>query len=189
MDFELINRQAREAFNILMDTAKPEAGRLLVLGCSTSEIMGQRIGSCSTEEAARAVYSAIKPLADEHGLHLAVQGCEHINRALCVDRETMEKFDLQQVWVKPHLHAGGACVTEAYNNTPDRVMVEDLRGKATLAIDIGDTIIGMHLHCVAVPVHSTLRKIGEANLVLAYSRPKYVGGPRATYEETNNPHK
>lgn len=189
MDFELIKTQAHEAFDILMDCAKPKAGQLLVMGCSTSEIMGQRIGSCSTEEAARAVYSTIAPLASERGLHLAVQGCEHINRSLCVSRETMEKFNLQQVWVKPHLHAGGACVSEAYSHMEDAVMVEDVGARATLGIDIGDTIIGMHLHAVAVPVHSTLRHIGEANLVLAYSRPKYVGGPRATYEDTQNPHK
>ncbi|MDD3400911.1 MAG: TIGR01440 family protein [Eubacteriales bacterium] len=189
MNFELISAQAREAFEILMDTAKPKAGQLLVLGCSTSEIMGKRIGSCSTTEAAKAVYGAIAPLAAARGLCFAVQGCEHINRSLCVSSGTMEKFELQQVWVKPHLHAGGACITEAFCNMPDAVMVEDLRAKATLAIDIGDTIIGMHLHPVAVPVHSSLRKIGEANLVLAYSRPKYVGGPRAEYLEIGNPHK
>ncbi|MDO4544336.1 MAG: TIGR01440 family protein [Clostridia bacterium] len=189
MDFSLIQKQAKEAFDILMETAKPKAGQLLVLGCSTSEIMGKRIGSCSTVEAAQAVYSAIAPKAMQHGLFLAVQGCEHINRSLCVCSEAMEKFDLQQVWVKPHLHAGGACITQAYESMENAVMVEDLKGRATLGIDIGDTLIGMHLHPVAVPIHSELRRIGEANLVLAYSRPKYVGGPRAEYENGRNPHK
>ncbi|MDO4565186.1 MAG: TIGR01440 family protein [Clostridia bacterium] len=188
MDFNLIHGQAKEAFRILMETAKPKAGELLVVGGSTSEIMGKRIGSCSTKEAAQAVYSAIAPAASARGLYLAVQGCEHINRALCVSKGAMEAFGLQQVWVKPHLRAGGALVTEAYNNMLDAVMVEDLRGRATVGIDIGDTLIGMHLHVVAVPVHSPLRRIGEANLVLAYSRPKYVGGPRAEYEDVNNPH-
>lgn len=188
MDFDMINAQAKEAFNILMETANPKAGALMVLGCSTSEVMGKRIGSCSNEDAAKAVYSAISTFVKERGLYLAVQGCEHINRSLCVSEETMERFNLQQVWVKPHLHAGGACITEAFNHMTNAVMVEDLRGLATLAMDIGDTIIGMHLRPVVVPVHSTLRHVGEANLVLAYSRPKYVGGPRAEYLNISNPH-
>ena len=124
----------------------------------------------------------ILPAVKEAGLILAVQGCEHINRSLCCSRATMKKYGLQQVWVKPWLHAGGACVTGAYERIEDAVMVESVNGQATLGIDIGDTLIGMHLHCVAVPVHSPLRRIGEANLVMAFSRPKYVGGPRAQYD-------
>ena len=177
-----IKEQVREAFGILMNAAKPEKGALIVLGCSTSEIVGKRIGSGSSEEVAKAVLDALLPLVDEAGLDLAVQGCEHINRSLCVSRATMKEYNLQQVWVKPWLHAGGACVTEAYARIEDTVMVENLNGQATLGIDIGDTLIGMHLHCVAVPVHSPLRHIGEANLVMAFSRPKYVGGPRAQYD-------
>ena len=182
METEQITAGVREAFAVLLEAAKPKKGELLVLGCSTSEIMGHQIGSHSSEEAARAVLDALVPLCREHGLRLAVQGCEHINRALCTDRETMEHFGLQPVWVEPWLHAGGACVTETKSRIFDAVMVEDVQGKATLGIDIGDTLIGMHLHCVAVPVHTTLKKIGEANLVMAFSRPKYVGGPRAHYE-------
>lgn len=189
MDFGRIEKQAREAMDILFATAAPERGELLVLGCSTSEIMGARIGSQSTEDAAKAVLDAVMPACRDAGLFLAVQGCEHTNRALCVTRACMDRFCLQHVWVKPWLHAGGACVTAAYERTPDAVMVEDLRARATLGVDIGDTLIGMHLHTVAVPVHSSLRKVGEANLVLAYSRPKYVGGPRAEYEKYANPHK
>ena len=177
-----IKEQVKEAFEILMNAAKPEPGQLLVLGCSTSEIVGKRIGSGSSEEAAKALLDALLPLVEEAGLDLAVQGCEHINRSLCVSRATMKKYNLQQVWVKPWLHAGGACVTGAYERIPDVVMVESLNGQATLGIDVGDTLIGMHLHCVAVPVHSPLRHIGEANLVMAFSRPKYVGGPRAQYD-------
>ncbi len=188
MDFSAITDQAREAFSILCETAAPNRGQLLVVGCSTSEIMGERIGSHSTEDAAKAVLDALLPLCEARGLYLAVQGCEHINRSLCTSRTAMERFGLQQVWVKPWLHAGGACVTEAFARMEDAVMVEDLLGQATLGIDIGDTLIGMHLHCVAVPVHSPLRKIGAANLVLAYSRPKYVGGPRAQYAPRENPH-
>ena len=189
MDFAWVEKQTREAMDILFTTAAPQKGALLVLGCSTSEIMGARIGSMSTEDAAKAVLNAVMPACQDAGLYLAVQGCEHTNRALCVTRACMERFDLQHVWVKPWLHAGGACVTEAYARTEDAVMVEDLRGRATLGMDIGDTLIGMHLHTVAVPVHSQLRRIGEANLVLAYSRPKYVGGPRAQYNLDEPAHK
>lgn len=182
MEFFEITEQVREAFSILTDAAKPQAGQLLVVGCSTSEIMGRRIGSCSTEEAAAAVLDALLPLAEERGLFLAVQGCEHINRSLCTTRACMERFGLDEVWVKPWLRAGGACVTEAYRRIADAVMVESVRGQATLGMDIGDTLIGMHLKSVVVPVHSPLRRIGDANLVLAFSRPKYIGGPRAQYE-------
>ena len=189
MDFSAITDQAREAFSILCETAAPNRGQLLVVGCSTSEIMGERIGSHSTEDAAKAVLDALLPLCEARGLYLAVQGCEHINRSLCVSADCLKAFNLQQVWVKPWLHAGGACVTETFLRRGDAArMAEDLKGQATLGMDVGDTLIGMHLHCVAVPVHSTLRRIGEANLVLAYSRPKYVGGPRAQYLERPDPH-
>ncbi len=181
MDFTMIRNQMQQAVEILFEAAKPQPGELLVLGCSTSEIMGSMIGTNSTEDAAKAVLDALLPLCQAAGVRVAVQGCEHINRALCTDRETMERLDLLQVSVEPWLHAGGACVTEAKRRIPDAVMVEDLRAKARLGIDIGDTLIGMHLRPVVVPVHSTLHRIGEANLVLAYARPKYVGGPRAHY--------
>lgn len=181
MDFSAIRKQTEEAFRILCEAAKPQAGDLLVLGCSTSEIMGSMIGSNSCEEAAEAVLDALIPCCAEKGLHLAVQGCEHINRALCVDSAAAQKLDLQPVWVEPWLHAGGACVTAAKRRIPGAVMVEDLHAKAVLGMDIGGTLIGMHMHPVVVPVHTELRKIGNANLILAYSRPKYVGGPRARY--------
>ena len=183
METEQITASVREAFAVLLEAAKPKKGELLVLGCSTSEIMGHQIGSHSSEEAARAVLDALVPLCREHGLRLAVQGCEYINRALCTDRETMEHFGLQPVWVEPWLHAGGACVTEARSRIFDAVMVEDVQGKATLGIDIGDTLIGMHLKEVAVPVRLTVRSIGQAHLVCARTRPKYIGGERARYLE------
>lgn len=181
MDYSEITNQMKRAFDILYQTAKPQRGELLILGCSTSEIMGSMIGTNSTEEAAKAVLDALLPLCQAAGVRIAVQGCEHINRALCTDRETMQLLGLQQVWVEPWLHAGGACVTEAKRRIPDAVMVEDVHAMARLGIDIGDTLIGMHLRPVVVPVHTTLHRIGEANLVLAYARPKYVGGPRAHY--------
>ena len=145
--------------------------------------MGKRIGSGSSVEAAKAVMDAVLPKIKARGLYLAVQCCEHLNRCLVVERECMEKFDLQQVWVKPQLHAGGAFSMEAVARFDDHVMVEDLRGKASAGMDIGGTLIGMHMHPVVVPIHAVTRHIGEANLVMARTRPKYVGGPRAVYDD------
>ena len=98
-----------------------------------------------------------------------------------MERTAAAKLGFDAVWVKPHAHAGGACITEYYSRLQDPVMVEGLQSRATLGMDIGDTLIGMHMRPVVVPVHSDLRRMGEANLVLAFSRPKYVGGPRAQY--------
>ncbi len=181
VNYSEITKQAAEAVDILLASAEPKAGEIFVIGCSTSEIIGKRIGSASSEDAAKAVMEGVLPKLETAGLYLAVQGCEHINRALVTSRVCMERFRLQEVWVKPWLHAGGAFATEAFNRLPDRVMVEDLCAQATLGMDIGGTLIGMHLHPVVVPVHSNLRNIGEATLILAKSRPKYVGGPRAQY--------
>lgn len=182
MGFERITAQAAEAMDILLAAARPAPGTLMVLGCSTSEAVGKRIGSGSSEEAAKAILNGILPKVQKAGLVLAVQGCEHINRCLCMEAEEAARLGFESVWVKPHAHAGGACITEYYRRLKNPVMVEGLSHKATLGMDIGDTLIGMHLRPVAVPVHASLRRIGEGNLVLAYSRPKYVGGPRAEYE-------
>ena len=181
MDLNAITDQAREAMDILIQTAIPRPGSIMVLGCSTSETVGSRIGSNSSADAAQAILKGVLPAVKAAGLILAVQGCEHINRSLCLERADAEKLGFTEVWVRPHAHAGGACVTAYYEQCQDPVMVEGLQGKATLGMDIGDTLIGMHMRPVVVPVHSPLRKIGEANLVLAFSRPRYVGGPRAQY--------
>ena len=181
MDFDQITQQAREAMDILLQAAKPKAGSLMVLGCSTSETVGSRIGSNSSAEAAAAILKGILPAVKEAGLILADQGCAHITRSARLERAGAEKLSLAAGWVKPHAHAGGACITAYYEQCADPVMVEGLQAKATLGMDIGDTLIGMHMRPVVVPVHSPLRKIGAANLVLAFSRPRYVGGPRAQY--------
>ena len=183
MDFDQITQQAKEAMDILLQAAKPKAGSLMVLGCSTSETVGSRIGSNSSAEAAAAILKGILPAVKEAGLILAVQGCEHINRSLCLERADAEKLDLSEVWVKPHAHAGGACITAYYEQCADPVMVEGLQAKATLGMDIGDTLIGMHLKDVAVPVRIAQKKIGEAHVVCARTRAKFIGGSRAVYDE------
>ena len=189
MNFQDVSAAARRAVEIILESRQPKKGEILVIGCSTSEIIGERIGSASSEDAARAVMDGVLPPLEGKGLYLAVQGCEHINRALSVPRACMEQYGLQEVWVVPWLHAGGAFATEAFHRLPDRVMVEDLRGQATMGMDIGGTLIGMHLHPVVVPVHTDLRHVGEATLLLARSRPKYVGGPRAQYAPVEQAHR
>lgn len=182
MNFSAITDTARQAVSILLHSRQPKSGELFVVGCSTSEVCGARIGSASNADVAKAIMDGIYPALSDAGLFLAVQGCEHINRSLCVSRACLERFDLQEVCVRPWLHAGGAFCTEAFERIPDRIMVEDLKGRATMGMDIGGTLIGMHLRPVVVPVHTELRSIGEATLILARSRPKYVGGPRAQYD-------
>ncbi len=187
MDFRELTAQAQNAMRILFE-CNPKPGGILVVGCSTSEVLGEHIGSSSNEEVASAIMDGILPAARERGLFLAVQGCEHINRALCVERACMEQYRLQEVWVRPWLHAGGAFSTEAAKRFADFCMVEDLRAEATVGMDIGGTMIGMHMHPVVVPMHTEQRTIGRATLILAKSRPKYVGGPRAQYFDAKAAH-
>ena len=182
ISFTEITEQAALAAETLFAARSPRGGELMVLGCSTSETVGKRIGSSSSSDAARAILDGILPVIGKAGVILAVQGCEHINRCLCMEREDAERLGLEIVNVRPHAHAGGACITAYYALLRDPVMVEGLHDRAVYGMDIGDTLIGMHMKSVVVPVHSTLRHVGSANLVLAYSRPKYVGGPRAQYD-------
>ena len=177
-----ITGQARRAAEILLDAASPRPGGICVVGCSTSEVAGQMIGSASNLEVAQAVWEGLFPAIREAGLFLAVQGCEHINRALCVPRPCAERYGLTEVTVVPWLRAGGAFATYAYGQTADPVMVEDLRAGAVMGLDIGGTLIGMHLRPVAVPIHTPLRQIGAAHLTMARVRPRYIGGPRAKYQ-------
>ena len=188
MDFTRITEQAHEAADILLNAAQPAAGEICVIGCSTSEVAGQRIGSASSLDVARAIMDGLLPPLAQAGVFVAVQGCEHINRALCVSKNCMEKYGLEPVAVEPWLRAGGAFITEAFARFSGCVMVENLRARATLGMDIGGTLIGMHLRPVVVPIHTDLRRIGEANLILARCRPKYIGGPRAHYGGLESAH-
>ena len=154
-------------------------GDILVVGCSSSEIVGAVIGHGSSLEAAEAVFEGISSVTSRHGIYLAAQCCEHLNRAIVVERDCAERYGLDQVTVMPIPSAGGSFASTAYRRFERPVVVEAI--KAHAGIDVGDTLIGMHMRPVVVPVHSPLRRIGEANLVLAFSRPRYVGGPRAQY--------
>ena len=177
--FEQIKEQAECAVRELLEVSKLRPGELLVIGCSSSEIMGERIGKGSSMEAARAVYEGIAPVLEEKGILLAVQCCEHLNRALIVERSTAEKFGYEPVNVRPWAHAGGSFATTVWEHMEQPAAVEHVRAHA--GMDIGDTLIGMHLREVAVPVRLSIRKIGEASLVCARTRPKFIGGERARY--------
>ena len=158
-----------------------KAGDIVVVGCSTSRVLGYHMGTHSTEDIARAIMDEVLPIIKEHGLYLACQCCEHLNRAIVVERECMEKYGFNEVCVKPALHAGGAWSVRATEVFSDPVVVEDIKGSAKAGMDIGGVLIGMHLKYVAVPVHAENDKIGEANVIMARVRPKLIGGARAQY--------
>ena len=178
---EEIKKQAEAAAAELLSAAMLGPGDLLVIGCSSSEIVGERIGKGSSVEAAEAVYAAIAPVLHDHGILLAAQCCEHLNRALIVERSTAEKFGYEPVNVRPWAHAGGSFATTVWEHMECPVAVEHIRASA--GMDIGDTLIGMHLKEVAVPVRLSMKRIGQANLVCARTRPKFIGGERARYVE------
>ncbi len=176
---ENIKLQAKQAITELVEAAQLKQGDLLVIGCSSSEIIGGTIGKNSSVEAAQAVFESIYPVLKEKGIYLAAQCCEHLNRALIIENEAAERFGYEVVAVVPQPKAGGSFATCAYNNFVQPVAVENVKAKAGL--DIGGTLIGMHLKAVAVPVKLSVKKIGEAIILCAKTRPKYIGGERAHY--------
>lgn len=158
-------------------------GQILVVGCSTSEIIGQRIGTAGTDEVAAMVFRQLREFQKQTGVQLAFQCCEHLNRAIVVERETAEQKQLDEVTVIPVRTAGGAMATYAYQNLSSPVVVEFI--KADAGIDIGDTFIGMQLKHVAVPIRVQQKSLGHAHVTLAKTRPKLIGGARAVYERTS----
>lgn len=176
--------QARQAAMALCDTAGLHAGDLLVVGCSPSEVLGERIGTDSNFETAQQIFHAIWETLHTQGILLAAQCCEHLNRALIVQRETACKFGLEIVNVVPQPKAGGSFATAAYQEFDDPVAVETVKAQARAGMDIGGTLIGMHIRPVAVPVRLEVQHIGKAILLCARSRPKFVGGSRAHYDDS-----
>ena len=179
--YEQITEQARTAAAELLEQAGLRPGQLLVIGCSSSEMVGQHIGRGSSMEAAQAAFAGIWPVLQEKGVHLAVQCCEHLNRALILERADAEARGYEIVNVMPQPHAGGSFAVTAWNAFSDPVAVEAIAADA--GMDIGGTLIGMHLRRVAVPVRLSVKTIGQAILLCARTRPKYIGGPRAAYRE------
>ncbi|MDQ1289224.1 MAG: hypothetical protein QG622_2790 [Actinomycetota bacterium] len=180
MDYALIEQQTRALLGGLAEVGRLRPGTVLVIGCSTSEIAGERIGTAGSEAVAAAVFAAVRKGQDEIGFRPAFQCCEHLNRALVVERGLMEERDLEEVSVVPVPRAGGAMAAFAFREAKDPVVVAHLRAEA--GIDIGGTLIGMHVKHVAVPVKCAVRQIGAAHVTAAGHRPPLIGGPRAVYE-------
>lgn len=180
VDLKAVERDAQLLVHELLECAALRAGDIFVVGCSSSEIVGGCIGKASSIEAAEAVYRGIAPSLKEKGVFLAVQCCEHLNRALIVERACAERYGYDAVCVCPKPKAGGSLAYTAWQNFEEPVAVEHIRAHAGL--DVGGTLIGMHLREVAVPVRLSHSKLGEAMILAARTRPKYIGGPRAQYE-------
>ncbi|MCR4440666.1 MAG: TIGR01440 family protein [Peptococcaceae bacterium] len=180
MDGEKITAEVRQALEELLEAARLKKEDILVVGCSTSEIAGKKIGTSSNLDVAAAVMKGLYPACRERGLFLAVQCCEHLNRALVVEKRCLDRYSLEEVTVYPVQGAGGSLAYQAMKTFEEPVVVENIRAHAGL--DIGDTFIGMHLKPVAVPVRGSLKAIGMAHLTMARTRPKLIGGERARYQ-------
>jgi uncharacterized protein (TIGR01440 family) len=163
------------------EQAALQPGQLLVVGCSTSEVIGERIGTSGTIEVAEMIFQQMKMLQEKTGIQLAFQCCEHLNRALVIERSVAAERGYEEVSVVPVRKAGGAMATYAFGGFADAVVVEFI--KADAGIDIGQTLIGMHVKHVAVPVRVKQKSVGQALVTLAKARPKLIGGARANYEK------
>lgn len=179
-DMTIIAEEAYSAAREILEKAKPEAGELFVVGCSTSEVGGASIGTYSSPELAEVVFGGIYQATQEAGVYLAAQCCEHLNRALILEKEAAVKYGYPMVNVFPSPRRG-SFATAAYKAFEHPVAVEHIQAAA--GMDIGDTLIGMHLRDVAVPVRLRTGQIGDAHVVCARTRPKFIGGGRAVYDE------
>lgn len=184
MQTKKILSDIEKAIRELIKIAKPEKKSIFILGGSTSEIQGEKIGSATDVDLGDQIIKRIKIILAESDLYLAVQGCEHINRSLVIEKELQKNYNFRQVNVVPHRAAGGAFATAAFKEFKDPVTVENM--EADLGIDIGDALIGMHLKNIAVPVRLSIKEIGEAHLTAATTRLKLVGGARAKYLKSEN---
>lgn len=180
-DMTQISEEAYRAAKETLDAAKLKEGQLFVVGCSTSEVGGATIGTFSSPELAEAVFGGIYQAVQEAGVYLAAQCCEHLNRALIIEEEAAGKYGYEIVNVVPQPKAGGSFAATAYKAFESPVAVEHIRAHA--GMDIGNTLIGMHLRDVAIPLRIRTRQIGDANVVCARTRAKFIGGGRAVYDE------
>ncbi len=177
---EQVRAEARQAAEQICQAAKLQKGQILVVGCSTSEVAGHKVGSSSSPEIGKAIYEGLMEVLGPKGVYLAAQCCEHLNRAIIVEGEAVPNAEICNVVPQPK--AGSSFATAAYHGFAHPVAVETIRADAGL--DIGGTLIGMHMKHVAVPVRLECKHIGQAILLAARVRPKYIGGERAIYDET-----
>ena len=181
LEMEKITERVDQALAELIAAGSLHPGAIIVLGVSTSEVAGRHIGTSGSMEIASAIYEGVRRAREKVAFYPAFQCCEHLNRALVIEQELLLRHtDFEPVSVIPVRKAGGAMATYAYRHLSNPVVVETVRAHA--GIDIGATLIGMHLRVVAVPVRPTIKRIGAASLHMAYSRPKLIGGPRAVYD-------
>lgn len=181
MDKPQLAQSMQELLRELVAAAALRREQILIVGCSTSEVVGERIGTSGTAEVADVIMGALKECAEETGIRLAIQCCEHLNRALVVEEETAILYGLEMVHVIPVGKAGGSLAAQAMLCMHQPVVVENISAHA--GIDIGETLIGMHLKAVAVPLRLATKYIGQARVTAAKTRPKLIGGPRAVYDK------
>ncbi len=179
INIEDIAKETESAVLEAIEVSGLQAGDIFVIGCTTSEVCGKQIGKASNLEVGEIIIKTALQVLKARKIYLAVQSCEHINRALLVEKELSYKYLLEEVSVVPTLEAGGACARAAYLQAESPVMVERISAHA--GIDIGDTEIGMHVKFVQVPLRLKNNKIGQARVTALRSRPKLIGGPRASY--------
>ncbi len=179
-----ITDEAYELVKEVAGLARLNEGDLLVIGCSTSAVQGELIGTHSSVDVAAQLWQGVEQAVKELKLKLAVQCCEHLNRALVTEREVMEKYGFERVNAIPQPKAGGSFATQAYGHFNEPVMVEDIRHSALAGIDIGGVLIGMHVKPVVVPLKLKKDTVGEARIIAARYRPRFVGGARAVYDES-----
>ena len=178
--FWQVQGEAAKAAQQLIDQAHLRAGQIVVVGCSTSEVVGRRVGSWSTPEIAQAIFDGLNSVFSPQGIYIAAQCCEHLNRALIVEHEAVPNGEIVNVLPQPK--AGSSFATAAYKAFRHPVALEEIHADAGL--DIGGTLIGMHLKKVAVPVRLKQNRIGQAIVLAARTRPKFIGGERAIYDES-----
>ena len=179
-EMKVIGEEAYRAAKEIIQEANLMPGEMFVVGCSTSEVGGAGIGTYSSPELAEVIFGGIYQATQEAGAYLVAQCCEHLNRALILEKSAANQYGYEIVNVIPQPKAGGSFATAAYKAFEQPVAVEHVRAHA--GMDIGDTLIGMHLKDVAVPVRIRTTQIGDAHVVCARTRAKYIGGERAIYE-------
>lgn len=180
-DLDLYRSEAEMIAEEFVEKAQLKFGDLAVIGCSSSEVADRKIGTFSNAEIGRAIFLGFYETLKKHGIYLAAQCCEHLNRALILEWEAAEKFGYEEVNAVPQPKASGSFAAAAYEEMAYPVAVERIRANA--GIDIGDTLIGMHLKEVAVPVRLERNLLGAARVVCARTRPKFIGGERTYYDE------
>ena len=183
----MIRDDAKAVVEEVIEKSKIKSGDIFVVGCSSSEMIGNLMGTSGdgeTDEVVDEVYGVISGLLKDKGIHLVVQCCEHLNRAIVCERSLAEKYGFEEVNVVPQPHAGGAFAVKHYKSLSEPVVVESIDQKAKAGLDIGGVMIGMHVRPVVVPIRMQNRNIGKAFILAARYRPKYVGGERAVYNES-----